>query len=359
MILLNRINTSVQKTKSLGSSFFLCLLLVFTVGCDRDSKAVSQINGRTMGTTYSVKIVARQSALPEESAVKAWSDEVFSRINQSMSTYIKDSEISQLNASSQTEWQKVSKELFDVLELSKSVSQASNGAFDISVGPLVNAWGFGPQAKPEKIPSTEEVSVLVQGLGSDKLELRGEGESVEIRKPPGLNLDLSAVAKGYAADALAAVLSQKGYTNYMVEVGGELALGGQSPSGTAWTIGIETPSYQFEGARHANKAVRLTDRGMATSGDYRNFYEEDGKRYSHTIDPRTGYPINHALASVTVIAETCAQADAWATALNVLGPEAALSLAESEGLAAYLLVKTGDEFKAKYSKAFKPFLLEN
>ncbi len=341
------------------SSFFLFLVITFVLTACEHSPSLDTVSvqGRTMGTTYSVKVVGAKSDLPSDVDLKSWADAVFVDINQSMSTYIPDSELSVLNTSIKEQWQPVSSDLLYVLSLSQKISHLSSGSFDITVAPLVNLWGFGPKAQRSKIPSEETIASVRASVGFKNLSL--DLESKSIQKPAGLALDLSAVAKGYAVDALAAVLLEKGYTNFMVEVGGELYLLGLNGRGSTWTIGIETPSYELLTQGQAPvRAVALSGKGMATSGDYRNYYEEAGVRYSHTIDPLTGSPISHNLASVTVIANECAEADALATALNVMGAQKAMALAEEIGLAAYLIIRKDEGFTVRYSSAFRPYLVK-
>ena len=275
-------------------------------------------------------------------------------INQQMSTYQDDSELSKFNRALVGEWVNVSANLFDILVMSMELSWLTGGAFDITVGPLVNLWGFGPDGldMPSTVPDAGNIKALLEQSGFQAIELALDDNSIRKTKP--VILDLSAIAKGYGVDKVAELLLYAGYTDFMVEIGGELRLAGNSPRGTPWRIAIEQPDANAFG--QSNKAVQVSGVSIATSGDYRNYFEQDGKRYSHTIDPTTGYPTDHSLASITVIADSSAYADGLATALNVLGPEKALQLAEQQGLAIYMLVKTEQGFAAQYSEAFKPYL---
>lgn len=349
--------TRNKASAALVASLFLFALMLMA-GCDRRATlATVSAAGDTMGTYYNVKLAGEEGQLPTQDQVTAWADQVFGEINASMSTYLEDSELSKLNRSDSEDWQSVSAPLFEVLAISQDVSRMSGGAFDITVAPLVNLWGFGPQKRQKEAPSDEQIAALLTSIGYQKLELDAQRQA--LRKPSGLALDLSAVAKGYAADQLANFLEAKGYDNIMVEVGGELALRGVNARERPWKIGIESPSYSvLAPAKGPAQTVALSGRGMATSGDYRNYYEIDGERFSHTIDPVTGRPITHTLASVTIIAESSAKADALATALNVLGPEKAMALAEKEGIAAFLIVRSGDGFEPRVSSAFRPYLSE-
>ncbi len=345
------------KTRPVPLASFLFIGLIFgslLVGCEREADAAlafERFSGNTMGTTYHVTVVAQAQGEPlslDSEAFKRGLDAELAQINQQMSTYIADSELMRFNRSPVGAWQSLSEPLAAVLAISRTVSERSNGAFDISVGPLVNLWGFGPEAEPEQVPSEEELLALRQRVGYRKLEL----DEQRARRLADIQLDLSAVAKGYGVDHIARWIESRGFENYLVEIGGEVYLSGVSPRGDAWRIGVEQPSLLQEGGR---MALALSDIGMATSGDYRNYYERNGVRYSHTIDPRTGRPIVHKLASVTVLAETAAEADAWATALNVLGPEAGMAVAEREKLAVYMIVKAGEGYEDRFSSAFEPY----
>jgi len=344
-----------KKAKAVLPSLFL-LLLFANLSCEYNSMSMVSIQGQTMGTTYSVKLVGPESMLPNNEDLVALAEETFTQINLSMSTYLPDSELSLLNTSSEPDWKKVSPHLFDVLELSQSVSELSQGSFDVTVGPLVNLWGFGPEMRPETIPDEEQLNLIRSQIGYQNLQLDQQSQSVK-KAFPGLSMDLSAVAKGYAVDLLARKLVEMGFINMMVEVGGELMLVGRNQKGKKWTIGIETPNYNvLDGQKAATQTVKISNKGMATSGDYRNYYEHDGVRYSHTIDPATGKPVTHNLASVTVISDDCASADALATAFSVMGAQKAMAVAETEKIAVYMIIANEAGFEAKHSKAFKKFL---
>lgn len=328
----------------LVSFLFLWVLLV---SCSSKSEQeFVQLEGQTMGTTYHITLVRKDPALTRDElvALQTEIDSELQTINQHMSTYIPDSEIMVLNAAAVDEWLYVSEPLREVLAISQTISHKSGGAFDITVGPLINLWGFGATKHEDQKPSAEAIDSARATIGYQHLEIVGH----QVRKAAPIQLDLSAVAKGYGVDWIADFLSERGFEHYMVEIGGELRLKGLNAKGLPWRIAIEQP----ESLQNVHKAISLSDQGMATSGDYRNYFEVDGKRYSHTLDPATGYPIEHNLASVTVIAPTCAEADAWATALNVLGPEKGMEIANREKLSVYMIVKEGDEFVGRSSDAF-------
>jgi thiamine biosynthesis lipoprotein len=240
----------------------------------------------------------------------------------------------------------------DALVLARQIYDASRHSFDVSVGPLIDLWGFGP--KPfTAVPDAASIAAAKAALGLEALRLDASASTVTFDRA--LTLDLASVAEGYAVDRLADLLAERGFDSFLVEIGGELRLQGQRPDGTGWIVAVERPQG---GEREVY--ARLDSRGDALavsgSGDYRNFHEVDGRRYSHVIDPRTGYPITHALASVTVIGDTAAAADAWSTALMVLGPEEGRELADSEGLAAYFIMRAPADFEHAYTPAFARYL---
>lgn len=303
-----------------------------------------------MGTTYHLTVVPDDGVLPEEGVhqeLQTELDAILQAFNQIASTYIADSELSQLNAAPTGTWLPVGENLYDMLLIATEISVLSNGAFDITVGPLVSRWGFGPEARAAA-PEEAEVAALLTQIGYQRLAI--DFSAQQVQKQGDISLDLSAIAKGFAVDQVAAWLEYRGFSRYLVEIGGELKVAGASPRGGPWRLGVELPDAL---PGQVQRAVLVEAGAIATSGDYRNYYELDGKRLSHTIDPRSGYPVEHKLASVTVLADTAAEADAWATAFSVLGPERGLTLANELSLAAYFLSRgeLGD-FTVTMSDAF-------
>ena len=311
---------------------------------------VTALSGPTMGTTWTVKVVtAGQPDMPTVRALDSAAADAVEAVDSSMSTYKKDSELSLFNASPSTEPVGVSAMLLAVLVEAQATTAVSGGAFDVTVGPLVNAWGFG-RDKDKPPPTEAELEVLRARVGADKLTVDAAAATVR-KSRPDVYVDLSAIAKGYGVDRMAAAVEGLGYTDYMVEVGGEVRAKGRNRAGEPWQIGVEVPVPSDE--RRVRKVVPLVDLAMATSGDYRNYIERDGKRLSHTIDPRAGRPVEHTAASVTVVSRTCMTADALATALNVLGPDEGMALAESKGWAVLMLVREGDGFAERKTAAFE------
>jgi len=247
----------------------------------------------------------------------------------------------------------VSAELAGLVQRSQAISEQTDGAFDITVGPLVNLWGFGPKGRVISAPSADKIASIRTRVGYQKL---GVSQNPPLlKKSNNLQVDLSAIAKGYAVDQLASLLVAKGINNYLVEIGGELKLSGNKPNGESWKIAIEAPLTTERSAQHV---LPISNIAMATSGDYRNYFEEGGVRYSHTINPLTGAPIKHALVSVTVLHPSCADADALATALMVMGDKKGVEFAKHHDLAAYFLTKAqeGAELESFATAKFNTFL---
>ncbi|GAB4339458.1 MAG: FAD:protein FMN transferase [Calditrichia bacterium] len=309
-----------------------------------------------MGTTYSVKYywpVAEQPVIAGDLLCNKV-DSLLQDINSKMSTYIDTSELMIFNHSPGATWVSVSPELLEVINTALQVSGETEGAFDITVGPLVNLWGFGPEMRPVKIPSRLEIKKRKQWVGYHLLRTRETPPSL-LKEVDSLYCDLSAIAKGYAVDRVADFLNDLGLTDYLVEVGGEIRARGNNLGGKLWKIGIATPSEEMG----IQKVLPVVDRAVATSGDYRNYFEENGVRYSHTIDPKTGEPIKHHLASVTVVHASCMYADAYATAIDVMGPEKGYRFALEKELPVFLIVRENNRFVEKMTPQFEELLLLN
>lgn len=348
--------TTTYTTSVAFRKFILIILVLFVVSCGKQNNPAKAVilNGLTMGTTYTVKINPRE-VNKDTLAIKKSIDDMLVNINGIMSTYLPDSELSEFNRMNTTDWVKVSDELFGVIKTGIEVSEASDGAFDITVGPLVNLWGFGPANKNNTIPDDTSIQTALANVGFRHLHLDSKNRSIK-KDLPHMYIDLSGIAKGYAVDRVASLLEEKySITDYMVEIGGEIKTRGVKPGGDAWHIAIEMPVH---GERIAGQIIKLENEGMATSGDYRNYFEINGIDYSHAIDPGTGKPIIHQLESVTVIHPQCMIADAWATALLVAGPEAGIILANRQRLPALFIYKDKNNFNQQASDNFKPYLHE-
>tara|TARA_B100000959_G_scaffold282806_1_gene350062 strand:- start:542 stop:1555 length:1014 start_codon:yes stop_codon:yes gene_type:complete len=332
--------------------FILTIFLIIGISaCQKTSYEILVLNGLTMGTTYSVKINA-DNAFVEKNKISNDIDEILSEINQSMSTYIKESELSNINYSTISDWQSISDDLFEVINHAINVSLKTNGAFDITIAPLVNLWGFGPDKLQNKIPTDEIIELTKKNTGYKKISIDKSLKMIS-KLEPNLHIDLSGIAKGFAVDKIARYLDKCGFKNYLVEIGGELIGKGLNKDKEIWQIGIDNPNNNSD---RIKRIIQLEDMAMATSGNYMNYFEKDGIRYSHTINPVTGRPIKHKLASVTVLDSSTMNADALATAFMVLGPEKALSLANNLEIALYLIIKNGERFEEKYNDYFMPYL---
>jgi len=344
-----------------GSAAVFAVLSFFVLlaGCSKPGPQVVRLAGDTMGTAYSVKLLKPEGAGPSPQYLQEAVQGILDRINGRLSTYDDESELSRFNRYDANEPFPLSDDALRCFEIALTLSAQTGGAFDVTVGPIVNAYGFGP-GTPAEPPSDEALAKLRERVGYELLELDVEHRTISKQRAD-VYCDLSAIAKGYAVDEVARALEDEGLMHYMVEVGGEVKARGRNPDGEAWQIAIEKPDPD---ARAIQEIVPLgaaageleneppPARAMATSGDYRNFYMHDGKRISHTIDPRTGRPISHTLASATVFHESCAWADGYATALLVLGPEEGLNRAKALDLEVYLLVREGeDNFVVKTTSA--------
>lgn len=269
-------------------------------------------------------------------------------VNEEMSTYVPDSTLSRFNSAPAGEWFPVGRGLAEVVAAAGVLHRESGGAFDVTVGPLVNLWGFGP-TEETGIPSSEAITETLARIGHEHLEVAHDPP--RLRKHTDLYVDLSAIAKGYGVDRVVARLSDEGCDAMLVDVGGEVRGIGASPAGRPWRIGVEVPDPASEG--QIQRVLRLEDGAVATSGDYRNYIESGGRRYSHTIDPRTGYPVEHELASVSVMHSSAMWADGYATLLGVLGPEEGLTFARDQGLAALFVMRTESGFEERYTEALE------
>jgi thiamine biosynthesis lipoprotein len=313
------------------------------------------ITGPTMGTSYHITVVLPPDNI-DKYALQIEIDKLLIDINRQMSTYISDSEISKFNQSSVNTWKNISSDFFTVLELSQSISLLTSGRFDITIGPLVDLWGFGADSyQDQRIPDADILARTLANVGWHNLVLDKQNRAIKKLRP--ISINLSAIAKGYGVDKVAELLTSKNIDNYLVEIGGEVRAKGLNKENNPWRLGIEEPSLL---QKSVQTVVALTDQAIATSGDYRNYFEENGTRFSHTLDPTSGKPVKHNIASVSVIADNAATADALATALNVLGEKAALELSEIENIAAYFILYDNENSESKYrvvhSKAFMPFL---
>ncbi len=303
----------IKNSKRLLQLAFLAFLVIGTVLIIRQQRSMpyQHNKGLVFGTAYSITYQCEKNLQQEI-------DEELKKVDGEFSMFNEQSTIARINRG---ESPKLSRMFMEVFELANTVSEATDGAFDITVAPLVNAWGFG--FKHEQMPSAQAVDSLRRLVGYQKLQLAKEGKGHSLKKQiPGMMLDFSAIAKGYGADVVARLLRKHDVQNYMVEIGGEIVTRGINPNRLPWRIGVVKPTDDsLNAGGELQTVLNVTDRAMATSGNYRNFYYKGGKKYAHTIDPKTGYPVQHNILSATVLTDRCATADAYATAFMVLGLE--------------------------------------
>ena len=329
----------------------LLLPVVLLAACGDGRLPQIDLVGEALGTAFKVSVVEPPASL-DTAALETDILTTLARVDALASTWRDDSELAALNALDSTDWVEVSDSFCAALADSWAVSHASGGAFDATIGPLVNLWGFGPDGRVVVPPDETAIADAMQHVGYDKLEL--DCDDARVRKSdPRLYVDLSGWAKGYAVDEVAELLADRQLANFLVEVGGEMRVSGHNSEARRWAVAIEAPSTS---QRAPQSIIRITDTGVATSGDYRNYFEYDGVTYSHTIDPRTGRPVTHDLAAVTVLDASSAFADAMATALLVLGPDNGPELAEDLGIAAYFLVRAESGIEEFTTNSFEAVL---
>ncbi len=329
-------NSGARVTAPLSSSFSfpLASVLLFSscfFACSKapppstpDEWKQVALSGETMGTTYHVKIVVPESETPDPQTLKKEIDQDLEAFNQLLSTWDPDSEISKFNLHDSSDPFPVSPATLEILKTSFELFEQSEGAFDPTVGPLIELWGFGKEERGIEPPPADAIAAATSSIGMDHLEVRDGSLTKAL---PHLQLNLSAIAKGYGVDVIARVLEERGYEDLMVEIGGEVVVRGKNLKRSAWTIGVDSP-WQTPGKRELIEVLALDECAAATSGDYRNAFEYDGILYSHIIDPKTGWPVPESVKSVTVIASSCMLADGAATTIMAMGAEKGLDWAE-------------------------------
>jgi thiamine biosynthesis lipoprotein len=328
---------------------FCFFTLALLAACSGET-APNKLSGATMGTVWHVSYIPAASA-PDAEVLQGGIEALLEQVNHSMSTYRPDAEIMRFNALDSGAWFTASPAFFRVLTTALHIGQLSEGAYDVTVAPLVDLWGFGPDGIVDEPPTEQAIAQLMARVGQKNIQV--DDERLGVMKQNALSVDFSSLAKGYAVDQVAEWLLAEGIERFMVEVGGEMRLSGLSGRGDPWRIAIEQPESS---ERSIATTVSLSDVALATSGDYRNYFEADGRRYSHSIDPRTGYPVAHDLVSVTVVHRSCMIADAWATALTVLGAERAMAVAHAQGLAVYFIRRVHDGFEHSQTPLFSRYL---
>ena len=331
-------------------TFITLLAAGAAAACVRPDR--STIRGLTMGTRYAVMLAA-----PINDAVRTGLAELIeielAAINRAMSTYDPRSELSGFNGRQDLGWVPASRGLIEVLDSASRISTSTQGAFDVTVGPLVDLWGFGPHYRTRRVPDVAAIERVRKSVGYQHVQT--DRTAGAIRKTHSrTQVDLSAIAKGYGVDRVAMILDLQGVGDYLVEIGGEFRARGTTAAGRPWRVAIEQP---VEGRRRLGKTIILENRAIATSGTTRDFFEQGGRHYSHGIDPTTARSVEHPPMAVSVVADTTMEADGWATALLVLGPERGYSLAQARGLAALLVTASGPTFDVRVTDALRAHLL--
>ena len=332
----NRISTN-------NISSIIIFLLLWCISCSNQPSQI-ELSGLTMGTTYNIKIIPEKDSILSTKLIKQKIDSVLISVNYQMSTYLFDSQITQFNNHESTTSFTVSNDFSFVVERALHWSKLTDGAFDITIVPLLYLWGFGPGQASELgdiFPEEHAVQKRRTHVGYEKLITN---KYYLKKKDPFIKIDLNAIAKGFGVDAVYSFLESIGMNNIMVEIGGEVRTKGKNQKNEPWMIAVETPDLESAGSKTISWVLPLESKAMATSGDYRNYYEIDGIRYSHEIDPRTGYPVQTGVASATVVATNCMDADALATALIIMGAESGLQFIEKlDGVEAFLILREGND----------------
>jgi len=344
----------VNRISTKNATSIIFILLLWCISCSNQPSQI-ELSGFTMGTAYNIKIVPEKDRVLSKKLIKQNIDSVLISVNYQMSTYLFDSEITQFNNHESTTPFTVSNDFSLVVERALHWSKLTDGAFDITIVPLLYLWGFGPGQTSELgdiFPEEHAVKKRRTHVGYEKLTTN---KYYLQKKDPFIKIDLNAIAKGFGVDAVYSFLEYIGMNNIMVEIGGEVRTKGENRKNEPWMIAVETPDLESAGSKTISWALPLESKAMATSGDYRNYYEIDGIRYSHEIDPRTGYPAQTGVASATVVATNCMDADALATALMIMDPESGLQFIEKlDGVEAFLILrKWNDNYRTIKSSGIK------
>jgi len=326
---------------------FAVLFFFILAGCNLKKESI--ITGKTMGTTYHIKVVS--SFYKDTEGLKGKIENRLKDINKSMSVFSKESEITRFNTFYSEEKFAVSADFLQVMKIARRIYELSGGAWDGTVYPLVELWGFGPKERTGDVPDNKDIEKILINVGFDKIVISESGYLV--KRNPSVSLDLASIAKGYGVDVIADVIRKEGIDNFLVEIGGEVYASGSRKDGGYWHVGLSKPDKDapFD---EVYKTLMLKNKGLATSGDYRNYFEKDNAVYSHILDPKTGYPVTSGVVSVSVIADNCTFADGLATAIMVMGYKKGLELADKiPGIECFIVVREKDgKFTDYSSKGF-------
>ena len=329
----------------LRGACLVSILVVTLSGCESNAERIEVLSGPTMGSTYTIKYVYHATT-PAADAVGVAVQNILDEVDRQMSTYRLDSDLARFNQSPANTCMTMPQPVLDLVQYGDQLSQLSDGAFDLTLTPLLNVWGFGPQSRAKTVPSAEDIATAKAQTGYQHLRV----VDGQLCKDAAVQVDLNSIAAGYTVDRISERFSELNINSYMIEVTGELIAAGRKPDGSPWLIALEQPLG--DGQRVIQRILELDGYGINTSGDYRNYFEEDGVRFSHTIDPQTAAPISHRLASVTVIDRSTLHADGLGTLLLVLGPERGLAFAEEHKIAAFFVLREGDSFIIQVSSEF-------
>jgi thiamine biosynthesis lipoprotein len=298
-----------------------------------------------MGSRYSIQYVRHSSALGPK-AVQAEVENILAEVDRQFSTYRSDSDIERFNDLPANRCQKMPASILKLVRVAEQLSEQSEGSYDLTVEPLLNLWGFGPQAREEKVPTAQALAEVRQRVGYQHLHIDRD----QLCKDAAVEVDFNSIAAGYAVDTIAARLEELGIHNYLAEATGELKAAGKKLDGSPWRIALEEPR---DDQQVAERVIAVDGYGVSTSGDYRNYFEQDGRRYSHTFDARTGAPVSHTLASVTVINPSALMADGLSTLLLILGPERGWDYAEKHDIGAFFVIRADTGFVTRTTQAFE------
>ncbi|MGY3302976.1 thiamine biosynthesis lipoprotein [Pseudomonas sp. PvR086] len=313
-------------------------------GCG-NGDSLERFDGPTMGSSYSIQYV-RHAGLPAPAEVRVQVEKILSDVDRQMSTYRSDSDIERFNNLPANHCQTMPAPILELVRVGERLSLQSDGSYDLTVEPLLNLWGFGPQAREEKVPSAEALAEVQQRVGHNHLRIEGD----QLCKDAAVEVDFNSIAAGYAVDTIAARLEALGIHDYLAEATGELKAVGKKLDGSPWRIALEEPR---DDQQVAERIIAVDGYGVSTSGDYRNYFEQGGRRYSHTFDARTGTPVLHTLASVTVIHPSALMADGLSTLLLILGPERGWDYAQTHDIAAFFVIRADTGFVTRTNQAFE------
>ncbi len=325
-----------------------CLVLVLAVtlsGCESNTERIEELSGLTQGSTYTIKYVYNTTT-PAADAVGVEVQNILDEVDRQMSTYRLDSDLARFNQSPANTCMQMPQPVLDLAQYGYELSQLSDGAFDLTLSPLLNIWGFGPQSREKRVPSAEEIATAKAQTGYQHVRVVDD----QLCKDADVQLEFNSIAAGYTVDRISERFVELNIDSYLIEVTGETIAAGRKPDGSPWRIALEQPLG--DGQRVIQRVLEIDGYGLNTSGDYRNYFEEDGVRFSHTLDPQVGAPISHRLASVTVVDPSTLHADGLGTLLLVLGPERGLAFAEEHKIAAFFVIRDGEGFITQVSSEF-------